>query len=71
MHVLKECEATKDEMPIEDFLSEEGKGCNAMKKINKREEKRRRGKESGALRGVRMAGKRKRAEKIETEVGLS
>jgi len=33
MHVLKECEATKDEMPIEEFLSEEG--CNAIKRINK------------------------------------
>jgi len=24
MHILKECEVTKDEMPIEEFLSEEG-----------------------------------------------
>jgi len=41
MHVLKECEATKDEMSIEEFLSEEGKSCNAMKKINRVREKKR------------------------------
>jgi len=42
MHVVKECEATKDEMPIEEFLSKERKSCNAMKRINKvREEKKR------------------------------
>jgi len=33
MHVPKKCEATKDKMPIEEFLSEEG--CNPMKRVNK------------------------------------
>jgi len=45
MHVLKECEATKNKMPIERFLSEEGKGCNAKKRINKVKEERKREKE--------------------------
>jgi len=31
MHVLKECEVTKDEIPIKEFLSEERKDCNAKK----------------------------------------
>jgi len=40
-HVLKECEATKDEISMEEFLSEEGNGLNIMRKIDKiREEKR-------------------------------
>lgn len=38
-HVLKECEATKNEM--EEFLSKEANGLNIMKKIDQiREEKR-------------------------------
>jgi len=40
MHVLKECETTKVEMLIKEFLSEEGKNCNAMKRINRIREKR-------------------------------
>lgn len=40
-HVLKECEATKNEISMEEFLSEEGNGLNIMKKIDQiREEKR-------------------------------
>jgi len=33
IHVMKECEATKDEMSIKEFLIEEGQDCNAMKRI--------------------------------------
>jgi len=33
-HVLKECKATKDEISMEEFLSEEGNGLNIMRKID-------------------------------------
>jgi len=45
MHVLKECETTKDKMPIKEFLSEEGKDCYSMKRINRIRKKRKREKE--------------------------
>lgn len=37
-HVLKECEMTKSEMVIEEFLGEEGKGLEVMKKIGRTRE---------------------------------
>ena len=40
LHILKECEETKDEMTLEEFLKEDGKGREVMKRIDKiREEK--------------------------------
>jgi len=47
MYVLNKCKATKDEKPTEEFLSEEGQDCNAMKRINKVRMKRKREKEKG------------------------
>lgn len=39
-HVLKECEATKDEIRIEELLNEDGRGLEVMKRIQRaREEK--------------------------------
>lgn len=35
IHVLRECEKTKDEMPMEEFLKGDGKGCEVMKKIDR------------------------------------
>lgn len=49
VHILKECEETKDEMTVEEFLKEDGSGREMMKRIDKiREGKRReeKGKES-------------------------
>lgn len=40
-YILKECEATKDEISMEEFLSEEGNGLNIMRKIDKIREKKR------------------------------
>lgn len=37
-HVLKECEATKDKITMEKFLSEEENGLNIMRKIDKIQE---------------------------------
>ena len=34
-HVLKECEATKSEIQLNEFLGEEGKGLEIMKWIEK------------------------------------
>lgn len=34
LHILRECEATRGEISIEEFLNKEGKGQNVMKKIN-------------------------------------
>lgn len=37
-HVLKECEATKDKITMQKFLSKEGNGLNIMRKIDKIQE---------------------------------
>lgn len=34
-HVVKECEKTKDEMTVEEFLREDGKGKEVMERISK------------------------------------
>jgi len=34
-HILKECDAAKNDMSIEEFIEEEGKGLELMKKIKK------------------------------------
>jgi len=52
-------------MSIKEFLSEEGKSCNAMKRLNRVKMKRRKRKESGGLRRARKVRKTKKAEKIE------
>jgi len=39
VHVLKECEITKNEIPIEKFIGEEGKGLELMKRIERAKEK--------------------------------
>jgi len=38
-HVLKECEATRDNIQSEDFLSEEGGGLEIMRKIERERRK--------------------------------
>jgi len=71
IHVLKECKATKDKMPIEEFLSKEGKGCSAIKRINKvREEKKRKEKERKAEVWRSKGRKKEESGEIEIEVGL-
>lgn len=52
MHVLKECEATRYETSIEEFLKEDGKSCELMKRIDRIREERRKEKE-----GVETGGK--------------
>lgn len=37
-HILKKCEATKDEISIEEFFSEKGNGLNIMRKTDTRRE---------------------------------
>jgi len=39
VRVLKECEITKNEIPIEEFIGEEGKGLELMKRIERAREK--------------------------------
>lgn len=43
-HILKECEATKNELRIEEFVSEEAKGLKLIKWIEKLRRENRRGK---------------------------
>lgn len=42
--MLRECETTKNEMQIEEFLNEEGKGLEIMKKIGQERERKEIGK---------------------------
>jgi len=39
LHVLKECEITKNEISIEEFIGEIGKGLESMKRIERAIEK--------------------------------
>lgn len=51
MHVLKKCEATRCETSIKEFLKEDGKGCELMKRIDRiREEKKKEEKGRGSKR---------------------
>lgn len=43
-HILKECEATKNELRIEEFVGEEAKGLKLIKWIEKLRRENRRGK---------------------------